>query len=59
VYALNQERFEERIVLGLHRPCDINRLSWTLDAIQQVNFIEDRQRGEGDLLNLWNLTKKT
>src|SRR5437016_4781190 len=38
MYALNERRYSQRIIPLLFRPCDHRALSWTLDAIQRIDF---------------------
>lgn len=38
MYALNEDRYKERIVPLLLKPCDIQALSWTLPNLQRVDF---------------------
>jgi hypothetical protein len=54
-YALRQRRFEERIVPILHKRCDAEQLSWTLGAVQRVDFTRSFQRGCRDLLRIWGM----
>lgn len=55
IYALQQARFEDRIVPLLYRQCDIERLSWVLPAFQHIDFRSDFDDGCRDLLRLWGL----
>jgi hypothetical protein len=54
LFALNDRRYEDRIVPILARPCRWERLSWTLDALQFVDF-EDAAVGYRRLLQTWGL----
>jgi len=38
LFALQQNRFENKIVPILYQPCDLNLLSWTLSFFQIVDF---------------------
>src|SRR5271154_1207935 len=38
LFALNEGRYNERIIPVLRTPCDYARLSWTLPAFQLVDF---------------------
>lgn len=53
MYALNDDRYRERIVPILFRTCDYNALSWTLSAIQMVDFRGSFDAGCRDLLAIW------
>ncbi len=55
LYALTDRRYRERIVPVLLRPCATRELSWTLDAIQRVDFTADVDQGYRDLLRVWGL----
>lgn len=56
VYALEQARYEERIVPVLYRPCDPAALSWTLSSAQTVDCRRANQpAGFADLLRVWGI----
>lgn len=55
LYALNDHRYKERIVPILYRPCDPLKLSWTLNALQRVDFTGPFEDGCRDLLRVWGL----
>ncbi len=55
VFALGSSRYRERIVPVLHRPCQSAKLSWTLDALQRVDFTKRFEDGCKNLLALWGL----
>lgn len=55
LYALQQERFENRIVPILCEPCDLSRLSWTLSSFQLVDFTAGYDEGCSALLRVWGL----
>jgi hypothetical protein len=38
LYALDHSRYEGRIVPIVLKPCDSEKLSWTLDTFQRVDF---------------------
>lgn len=54
-YALQQNRFENRIVPLLHLDCDYSRLSWVLPSIQLIDFRSDEEHGFQQLFRLWGL----
>jgi hypothetical protein len=55
VFALNQSRYEGRIVPAYLRACSVDTLSWTLGEIQSVHFAGDYVRGCRGLLATWGL----
>jgi len=56
VYALNEERYNDKIVPLLRKPCSHSRLSWTLGEFQFVDFTGDFDKGCRQLLRIWNLS---
>ena len=55
LFSLEQERFEGKIIPVLFQPCDYERLSWTLSAIQMIDFTQTFEQGCRDLLRVWGL----
>ena len=55
IFALQQNRFENRIVPLLWQPCDFGRLSWVLPSFQIIDFQRTFEDGCRDLLRLWGL----
>ncbi len=55
LFALQQNRFENRIVPLLYQPCDYERLSWTLSSFQIINFTRTFDEGCHDLMRTWGL----
>ncbi|MEK6300911.1 MAG: toll/interleukin-1 receptor domain-containing protein [Acidobacteriota bacterium] len=55
LYALQQDRFENRIVPILYQPCQLSRLSWTLTLLQIVDFTCGHDAGCAALLRVWSL----
>jgi hypothetical protein len=55
LYALQQPRFEQRIIPLLHQPCDYERLSWALFSYQMVDFTNDFEAGCATLPRVWGL----
>lgn len=53
LFALNDKRFEDRIVPVLFKNCDFGRLSWTLQALQLVSFLDGFDAGCRALLRVW------
>ena len=58
IYALQDDRYKERIIPVLYRKCDGRRLSWTLSALQRVDFRKDFHQGCKELLVIWGLDYK-
>jgi len=52
-YALQTEHFNHRIIPILLRACDSSDLSWTLKAIQWIDFTRDFDRGCRELFHIW------
>jgi hypothetical protein len=55
LYALNDGRYNERIIPLLRKPCDYSRLSWTLPHLQLVDFTASFELGCRQLLRVWNI----
>jgi hypothetical protein len=55
LYALRDLRYRDRIVPALHRVCDADKLSWTLNSFQQIDFTGDFSSGCEALLRTWGL----
>lgn len=55
LFALQENRFENRIIPLLYQPCDYKKLSWTLPSFQQVDFTQSFEQGCRDLLRIWGL----
>jgi hypothetical protein len=56
LFALQENRFTNRIVPLLYEPCDFStKLSWVLPSLQIVNFEHDFESGCRDLLTIWGL----
>ena len=55
LYALRTPRYEDHIVPIRFRVCDTDRLSWTLDDAQAVDFTGDSDAGFRALLRTWGL----
>jgi len=53
LFALQDDRYLERIVPILRKPCDYLALSWTLGSFQWVDFTEDFETGLRALLRVW------
>ncbi|ACK72656.1 TIR protein [Gloeothece citriformis PCC 7424] len=55
IFALQQKRFENRIVPILYESCDFESFSWVLPSFQIIDFREDFTEGCRNLLRLWGL----
>ncbi len=55
LYALDEARFVGRITPLLLRPCNWKKLSWTLKAIQRVDFCQDYGVGCQALFQSWGI----
>lgn len=55
LYALQQHRFENKIIPLLYQPCDYNRLSWTLSFFQMIDFSRSFEDGCRELLRIWGI----
>ena len=55
VYALQQDRYEGRILPLVYRSCSHDDLSWTLSPIQMVDFTNDFDDGCRAMLATWDI----
>jgi hypothetical protein len=55
LFALQQNRFEDRIVPLLYQDCDWERLSWVLASLQRVDFQKGFEDGCRELLRIWGV----
>jgi hypothetical protein len=53
-FALQDPRYEDRIVPLKHRDCDLKSLQW-LTLFQMVNFVGDFTEGCRSLLRIWGI----
>jgi hypothetical protein len=58
LYALQEDRYEGRIVPLLRRQCDVLKLSWTLGGLQAVDFTGGFTKGCRQLLRTWGFGYK-
>jgi hypothetical protein len=56
IYALEVDRYKERILPVLRKPCDHEGLSWTLAGFQFVDFSGDFDKACRLLLRRWGQT---
>ena len=55
MYALQQRRYEKRIVPVSYQSCDYKKLSWALSSLQFVDYRTDFAEGCKALLRTWGL----
>lgn len=55
IYALQASRYRERIIPILYRNCDKDALSWTLSAIEWIDFRGDFDEACEQLFQIWRL----
>jgi TIR domain-containing protein len=53
MYALNEDRYENRIIPMLYKPCDTEALSWTLASLQRVDFSKNFDQSCHELIKIW------
>ena len=58
LFALQQNRFVNKIVPILYEPCNWEQFSWTLSSFQMVDFTQTFEQGCRDLLRVWGLGYK-
>lgn len=58
IFALQQKRFENKIIPILHKSCDFERLSWVLPSFQMINFQDGFEDGWRNLMRLWGIGYK-
>jgi TIR domain len=59
LFALNDVRYNERIIPLFLRPCDYASLSWTLSQIQFVDFRNSFEQGCRQLMKIWKVKYRT
>lgn len=59
LYALRDQRYQDKIVPILHRECDSSKLSWTLADSQTVDFTCGFDPGCHQLLRVWGIGYKS
>jgi hypothetical protein len=59
LYALDNPRYENRIVPLLFAPCDVERLSWVLPMFQTIDFQGGFDAGCRELLRTWGISYVT
>ncbi|NJL39395.1 MAG: toll/interleukin-1 receptor domain-containing protein [Leptolyngbyaceae cyanobacterium SM1_4_3] len=56
VFALQQNRFEDKIVPIIYQTCDYEKLSWVLPSFQMIDFQNNFNDGCRTLLRLWGIS---
>jgi hypothetical protein len=54
-YALEDNRYNNRIIPVRFRDCDYQQLSWTLSALQMVDLSGNFDAGCRELLRIWGI----
>jgi hypothetical protein len=55
LYALNDDRYENRILPIRYKACMESKLSWILPSLQIIDFTKDYDKGCQSLLRVWGL----
>jgi len=55
LFALQQNRLDDRIVPLVFESCDYTVLSWTLPSFQMIDFTQGFEQGARDLMRVWGL----
>ncbi|MEH1866107.1 MAG: toll/interleukin-1 receptor domain-containing protein [Nostoc sp.] len=55
IFALQQNRFDNKIVPIIYQPCNYEQLSWVLSSFQMINFQGSFEDGCRDVLRLWGM----
>ena len=58
LFALNEERYHERIIPLLYKKCNPSQLSWTLPEYEFVDFTDDFEAGCRQLSRIWKIEIK-
>lgn len=58
IFALQQKRFENKIIPVIYESCDFERLSWVLPSFQIINFRDTFEDGCLNLMRLWGMGYK-
>jgi len=59
LFALENDRYNKRIVPIRYRDCDPEQLSWTLTGFQRVDLSGEFAAGCRDLLRIWGIGLRT
>jgi TIR domain len=55
IYALQENRYRGHIIPVLYKNCDKEALSWTLSAIEWIDFRRDFDEACEKLMSIWQL----
>ena len=55
LFALDDDRYDGKIIPLLYQPCEYRDLSWALSLLQMVDFTSDFDEGCRGLLRVWGL----
>lgn len=58
MFALNENKFADKIIPLLYQACPYNTLSWTLSLFQMINFSDNLESGFRELLRTWGIGYK-
>lgn len=54
-FALNDNKYNNKIIPVLYQPCDFDNLSWTLSLFEIIDFSGDLNTGFSELLRIWGI----
>jgi len=57
-FALNSNKYDNKIIPVLYQSCDFKKLSWTLDLVQIIDFSIDSESGFRELFRTWGFGYK-
>jgi hypothetical protein len=55
-FALEEKRYDNRIIPLLYKDCDSVPLSWALSQFQRIDLRKNFWKGCADLLRIWGIT---
>ena len=58
LFALQQPWYVDKIIPLLYKPCDYEKLSWTLSQFQIIDFTQTADQGYRNLLRIWGIGYK-
>ena len=57
-HALDEHRYRKHIIPLLRKPCNLKKLSWTLNSFQRVDFTGNFDEACQQLFRIWNVEFK-
>ena len=54
-FALNNNKYNDKIIPLIYQSCDYKKLSWTLDLVQMIDFSDNTESGFRELLRTWGI----